>query len=72
MRKVGFALTALIAAELVAFLAWYSLQHRSPSLMSFGNPLADYVAGLKPSMRAYGYLIGHGDHLAPSSAKGFG
>lgn len=24
MRKVGFALTALIAPELVAFVAWYS------------------------------------------------
>ena len=24
MRKVGFALTALIAPELVAFIAWYS------------------------------------------------
>lgn len=37
MRKVGFALTALIAPELVAFLAWYSTdpgaQYHSAILM---------------------------------------
>jgi hypothetical protein len=79
MRKAGFALTALIAPELVAFIAWYSadLEVRCRSLIILltvltGNSFPRRRVSSEPSMRAGEYLIGHGGHFAPLLVKRYG
>lgn len=79
MRKVGFALTALIAPELVAIIAWYSAD---PEVwcrlliilltMLTGNSIPRRRVSSEPSTTAEGYLTGRGGHFAPSSVERFG
>ena len=76
MRKVGFALTALIAPELVAFVAWYSADLRVrcrslilPLTLLTGNSIPRRSELSEPSMGAEEYITGRGGHFAPSLVK---